>query len=124
MTTDSTTGIRAGANRRTAQARMEHPAARSRKVALVLSVATTAGLMVSMATSATPFTTTADSEALPPTPGPTVVSVTRPDILLPVASSGGATATAPAASVSKATPPPIVLQPQTRVTVARSNGSR
>lgn len=111
------------AKSRTTPSRRSHAAAGSRTVTLAISITAAAGLMITMGSAEAQSPVTAGSEVLPAFPEPTVATVTRPNILLPVPASDGVLAATRTATVSAAEPQPIMLQPQRRV-VVKSNGSR
>jgi len=126
MTTEASAEPRIAAGRRHTVSRPLHPAAGSRTTALALSITATAGMMIAMVSAnatATAVTTVA-SEALPPAPEATVVTIARPNILLPVPSLTNQAAPTPKAPVAVATPQPIKVEPQRRVVAVKSNGSR
>ena len=122
MTTETIAEPRIAAGPRSTSVRRPHAAAGSRTVTLALSITATAGLMIAMGSADAQSTVAASLETSSPVPEATVVTVPRSSVLLPVPSSGSGVA-AQTPTVSRATPQPIVLQPQRRV-VVKSNGSR
>ena len=106
-----------------AKPRRTHAAAGSRTATLGLSVAATAGLVIAMVSgSAQPAVGVTEAGISTPVAELGVVAGSRPSIVLPVAADSVVTSGS-RATVSRATPQPIVLQPQRRI-VVKSNGSR
>lgn len=124
MTTERIAEPRAAATGKDPKTKRPHAAAGSRTTTLGLSIAATAGLVVAMVAGSPQAATNsvARGNVVPAVAELGSVAGSRPSIVLPVA---GDSVVDPGsrATVSQATPQPIVLQPRRRV-VVKSNGSR
>ncbi|MCL1592812.1 MAG: hypothetical protein M3132_00490 [Actinomycetia bacterium] len=101
----------------TPRARRPHVAAGSRAVAVALSATAAASLMIAMGAA---DVRNAEAEA---------IAAAAPAIAPPTTIGGttlppGVVTEQPTTSIAQATPQPIVLQPEKRKVVAKSNGSR
>jgi hypothetical protein len=124
MTTEVAAELRSSSHRSAPKPRRSHAAAGSRTVTLGLSIAATAGLVVAMVSSSTQANASqADATISTPQASELVATnASRPSVLLPVGPDTVIGDTN-AATVTQATPQPIVIQPKRRV-VVKSNGSR